>query len=212
MESIKELSIKKFPDPNQSTCQREDSFFTWLKILLPSNKDKVKYTFDEVRGDGNCLFYTIFRYLGYLNIDNLPNKDYDFMDQDEKINYNEYLDNLILMVTEYCKEFLGDDKFKLDTNTPEYQLICGFISTNMDLRIIVLEYDAYSYKNECMNKVSKFTPDSGLESDTIILLNFSHHFTLIFPHSTDPSIDTKGIRKIVGDELIQNAIDSNKLL
>jgi hypothetical protein len=97
----------------------------------------------------------------------------------------------------------------LDPNVPEYQLICKYISDTSQMRIIVLEYDAF--KSDVLNKVGVFVPDSESFTDTVILINFSHHFTLIFPTSTCSLYDTKTIRRMVGDELITKATKNEKM-
>jgi len=64
-------------------------------------------------------------------------------------------------------------------NVPEYHLICASIAIFCDMRIIVLEYNGY--KDSHPNKVLQFLPRNQDVSDTVILINFSNHFTLVVP-------------------------------
>jgi hypothetical protein len=140
----------------------------------------------------------------------LPNKDTSDLDENEQIIYQLALSNLRETVTEYIRDFKGDPTFVLDSDVPEYQLICKYISDSSSLRIIVLEYDENNV--DSLNKVGLYLPEYSNHTDTVILINFSHHFTLIFPTSTDPKHDTKTIRRLVGDELLTKAFLNGKML
>lgn len=139
----------------------------------------------------------------------MPNKDSQQFNKEEELVYQQALSNLREMSTDFAREYLGDSTFVLDTNVPEYQLVCKYIADTMNLRIIVIEYNAFI--PDQFNKVYQFEPDSGEISDSAILINLSNHFTLVFPISIDRNCDTKRIRSLVVDELIKNAKMANKL-
>lgn len=130
----------------------------------------VKYNFNKVRGDGNCLFHTILRYFGYLTWQDIPNKDLGDLNFQELHTYNEVLKNLRILSRDHIRNFIGDKTFELDPNIPEYHLICNFLANSSNMRIIVLEYNGY--KNNKLNIVSQFLPDNCEISDTVILINF----------------------------------------
>ena len=209
MESIGQFSKNQFPSSTKDTLDRREEFLLYLTSILPIGLP-VNYTFKKVIGDGSCFFHAILRYYGYLRWHDLPNKDTNELDEQETIIYLETLSNLRETSTEYIRNFIGDPEFVLDSNVPEYQLICKYISDTSNVRIIILEYDGYK-EDKSLNKVCQFEPDSSVYTDTIIMINFSHHFTLIFPTSTDPRFDTKIIRNVVGDDLIIKAISVRKL-
>ncbi len=207
-QSIKEFSQIQFPSSSEDTLSRRAKFTNYLESILPTDLS-ANYSFVKVVGDGSCFFHSILRYFGYLTWQDLPNKDTTELDEHEQLVYQFALSNLREMSTEYIREFTGDSTFVLDPNVPEYQLICKYISDTTGLRIIVLEYDGY--KPDSLNKVGQFLPESDNHIDTAILINFSHHFTLIFPTSTDPKYDTKTIRRLVGDELVTKAFLNGKM-
>lgn len=220
VESVKAFALSQFPSLTKvfdntiknldltDIIERKERFQRYLLSILPTNLPS-KYNFAKVRGDGSCFFHTILRYFGYLTWMDLPNKDSDQFTPEEEMVYQLTLSNLRNMATEYIRNFIGDPTFVLDPSVPEYQLICKFISDTSNLRIVILEYDYY--KSDSLNKVGLFEPESGIWTDSVILINYSHHFTLIFPSSTDPSIDTKTIRGIVADELIVKARSNGRL-
>jgi len=207
MESISNFVIETLPSSNTETLSRREAFTRYIVSAL-GNPLPVTYNFKKVIGDGSCFFHAIMRYFGYLVWHDLPNKDTSEMNEEEQVTYLQTLSQLRETATEHIREFTGDPEFVLDPNVPEYHLICNFIANSSDLRIIVLEYD--SYGDERLNVISEFSPEGKEHSDTIILLNYSHHFTLIFPTSTDSKFDNKTIRSLVGDQILTNSQNSGK--
>ncbi len=208
--SIRKIVDNKFPNTKvESSLVRKNQFIDFLNRILPT-EIPVNYVMDEVRGDGNCFFRSILRYFGYLTLNDIPNKDLKDFNSEEKRHFDSTLGQMREMVTEYIRNSNPKLKnFILDPNTPDCDLICKFFASNMDLRLLVIDYDPYKVGN---NLVTLYQPiDASNISDTIILLNLSHHFNLIFPTSTSTHIDTKQIRKLTGDKMIELA-GSNGLL
>ena len=209
MEPLNSFALKQFPSSTfEDSIKRKIKFLEFLSSIFPLELP-VKYNFIDVRGDGSCFFHSILRYFGYLSWLDLPNKDSNQFDEEEQLAYAIVLSNMRESATEYIRDFIGLADFVLDSNVPEYQLICKFIADTMNLRIIVIEYDAY--KSVELNKVYQFESESGDYSDSAILINMSNHFTLVFPTSTNPKYDTRAIRKIVVDDLVSKAFLSEKL-
>ena len=208
MDKIIKLSEIMFPNPNPDTLVRRKEFLEYLLMILPTDLP-VQYSHSNTRGDGNCFFRALFRYLGYLTINNLPNKDWNELNPEETIFYTNTLNEFKIMVTDYIRNFIGDPNFILDPNTPEYDLICDFITNTFDLRIIILEYDRFQPSR--LNRVLHFVPTNNNIADTIILINFNHHFSLLFPTSLDKNLDTKNIRTLVSDNIIKLAKINEKI-
>lgn len=177
---------------------RYEKFITFLRNFLPSEGEiPVEFNFLEVPGDGKCLFHAFLRFFGYMGWD-LPNRDvtdpeYSVADME---TYNNLLENLMKLTQDYCRLYLGDPSYVHDDSSPEYDTICSWFAKEKGLRVIVLEFDPYKQN---YNTMSEYKPTDVLHTETIILLNFSHHFYLISPGSVNPIFDTKTIREIVGD-------------
>lgn len=209
--SVDEFIQKRYPHSNPDTIQRRNRFGDYFKKILPSitviedlqTYTDFNYSFFEVRGDGNCCLHSILRYYGTICWLDLPDKDYGNLNSEESAHYTGVLETWKNLATQYIRDFMGDSSFELDSNCPEYQLICKCISDYTDMRIIVVEYSGTNSGIE--NKVYEFVPESGTYSDTVILLNMTNHFTLIFPRSSNSYIDPKMTRKLVGDLMLTNA-------
>jgi hypothetical protein len=209
MDSIELYALEQFPSSTiASTIERRNKFSEFLKLIFPTELP-VKYNFVKVRGDGSCFFHSLLRYFGYLAWLDIPNKDSKDFNQEEMDRYSIVMDNMRERATDFIRGYTGNNEFELDPNVPEYQLICKFFADTMGLRIVVIEYNAY--KSSELDKVFQFEPESGTQTDSAILINFSNHFTLVFPTSTNPSFDTKTIRRIVVDELVSKAFFNSKL-
>jgi hypothetical protein len=209
MESINKFALEQFPSSAFSdTIERRNRFADFIRYVFPT-KLQATYNFIKVRGDGSCFFHSILRYFGYLTWLDLPNKDSDLFNEEEELVYQLVLSNLRETSTEFIRTYLGIVDFVLDPNVPEYQLVCKYISDTMNLRIVIIEYDAYN--SSTLNKVYQFEPIGGEFTDSAILINLSNHFTLVFPVSTDPKYDTHTIRRMVVDELITNAFITEKM-
>lgn len=208
MNSLYTFAFEQFPSHFSDTVKRRNTFANFLNSIF-STDISVNYNFVKVIGDGNCFFHAILRYLAFLTWLDLPNKDTNQLDEEEELNYTIILSNLRTGATDFIRNFLGQNDYVLDPNVPEYQLICKYIADNMNLRIVVIEYDAFSSGE--LNKVYLFEPVDGEFSDSVILINLGNHFTLVFPVSTDPLFDTKTIRNIATNNLISNAHNVNKL-
>lgn len=211
MNSISVFTTQQFPSNCPDTTVRRNTFQNFLLSLFSTEID-VDYKFVSVVGDGNCFFHAILRYFGFLNWMDLPNKDTIQMNEEEQMKYTVILSNLRLQATEYFRILSGDNDFELDFNVPEYQSICRYISDSMNLRIVVIEYNAYETNKINLNRVQLFEPANGGYADSAILINLSNHFTLVFPTSTNPLYDTKTIREIATNSLISKAIFENKML
>jgi hypothetical protein len=209
-QSIRKIAETKFPNIEvESSRVRKQQFIDFLTRIFPTDIP-VNYRMDEVRGDGNCFLRSILRYFGYLTISDIPNKDLKDFSPDEREHFDLTLNQLREMVTEYIRNSKPSLRnFELDPNTPDCDPICKFLASSMDLRLIVIDYDPYKPGN---NFVTLYEPTNPSNiSDTVILLNLSHHFNLIFPTATSSLVDTKQSRKIAGDKMIELA-GSNGLL
>ena len=210
MESIRSYIQTQFASDAPETIMRKNAFSEYLGKLLISD-DTIRYGFDQVRGDGNCFFRAMLRFLGHLTIDNIPNKNCEDMNPEELEIYTNALEYFRETSRDFIREFIGDCEFELDLNHPEYQMICKFFADTMGFRIVVLEYDAFK---PILNKVSYYVPESTPEdfTSTVILLNFSHHFTLITPYSNQSTVSNSEARKNVGDHVICKAIEFNLIM
>lgn len=205
---LENFAYSQFPSSFEDAIQRRNTFESFMKSFFPIDSS-VKYNFIKVIGDGNCFFHGILRYFGYLTWLDLPNKDSTELNEEEEILYVITLSSLRERATEFIRNYLGQINFVLNTNVPEYQLICKFIADTMNLRIIVIEYNAFGSIE--LNKVYHFEPISGEFVDSAILINLGNHFTLVFPTSVNSRYDTKTTRKNVVDEMLTKAVLSEKL-
>ena len=208
VESIESFVSEQFPSSYSKTIERRNKFSNFMCDIFSSDFD-IKYNFVKVNGDGSCFFHAILRFFGYLTWMDLPNKDQNQFDIQEELLYVETLSNLRENSTEYIRNFTGQSDFILDQNVPEYQLICKYLSDYSEIRIIVIEYN--SFKSDDSNKVYEFLPETGVFDDSVIMINLSNHFTLIFPTSSNSKYDTKTIRKLAADNIITKSLLSNKL-
>lgn len=205
--SLETFVLTQFPSfASNDNIERRNKFDEFIKSIFPTDLS-ANYKFVNVKGDGSCFFHTILRFFGLIALDDIPNKDIDEFDENEKLTYVIALSSLRESATEYIRHHTGNENFVLEQNIPEYQMIAKFIADIMDLRIIVVEYNAYEYRE--LNKVYQFTP--AKYNDSIILINVNNHFTLFFPTSSNPQYDTKKIREIVSNELLSNACFNDRL-
>lgn len=209
IEAICDFSKSQYPSSFNDTIERRNNFIGWMLSLLPTEDEEIyaSYEFVKVRGDGNCFYHAILRYFGLVSWMDLPNKDLVEQNEEETELYQQVLINMKTIHRDYMRDFFGDLTLELDNSCPEYQMGCKIISNTFNIRIIVLEYD--SFQPIQLNKLYAFTPPYDDYADTIIMLNLSHHFTLIFPKSLNSKYDTKSIRKIVGDKIIQKATQNH---
>ena len=197
MESILCFVQNQIPS-YQTNTERFDKFVTFLSKYLTSTMP-VLYSFNQVPGDGMCLFHAVLRFFARIG-DDLPNLDimdttYLTADMD---TYTIMLDNLKISTRNFCREHLGNPSYEHDESSPEYELICTWIAQTRMLRVIVIEIDIYKQN---YNTARVYKPNDVVPIDTMILLNSNHHFYLVFPTSISSDFDTKTIRELVGNHI-----------
>lgn len=208
MDQIIEFVKKQIPSySNPSSTERYRKYLNFMKKFLPSEEVfPVNYKFNTVPGDGNCTIHAMLRFFGYMGWEDLPNLDitnpeYSAKDMD---TYTTLLKTLMELTRDYCREHLSDPTYEHNEGCPEYELIFSWFAQEKCLRVIVLEIDVYNPDN--YNSVREYKPTTGHHFETIILLNSVHHFYLISPTSTNPHLDTKTIREIVGNYIIEKLL------
>ncbi len=187
-----------FPAKTTETLERKHKFSKFLQNTFPIGLYSISV--NEVRGDGNCFLRSLIRFFAFKGICDIPNKDYNVMTFEEQKCVDTAVDVMKTNATMFIRDFIGDSNYEIDSNSPEYQLLCLFSNICLSLKVIVIEYDGYKFEN--FNKVYQFVPENEEFDDTIILLNFSHHFYLLQPISHDPNIDNNTLRNNLCNQII----------
>lgn len=190
-QSINDHVNSKFNSDLPTTLIRKKNYYNFLINTLPSD-NSINYKFYENPGDGNCFAHSIVRFLGLTGQFKLVNKNVVDMTINEKHDYDEVLNMVISIMTEGALEF--DENYKYDKDCPEYQLLARTISRVFSFQIVILDYCSFSRYKPI---ISKFRPENDNFDQSLILINFSHHFDICYPISQNSS--TKELRSIVAE-------------
>lgn len=120
----------------------------------------------QVIGDGNCFFHSIRAFMqSSASLENPPEAS-----------------ALAEMTAAQVREF--DPDYTLDSNSPEYELLCCAIASLFGINICVLSYDPYRRNGIPHTKVyGGFYDGPNAGNDTAFLYNSQGHFYLVVPTS-----------------------------
>jgi hypothetical protein len=199
MEDLNNFADEQIPSAhlNPLSDERHDKLLSFLIKYLHTELP-IRLQFHVVPGDGRCLVHAILRFfafMGWYDLQNLAITDKEYSTE-HMDTYNTVLQNLLDITRDYSRTKLGDQSFDHDESSPEYELICSCLAVEKELRVIVLEIDVYK---ENYNSVRVFKPQEGRYLETIVLLNYCHHFYLVLPVPEDKRGDRHTTRQLVGD-------------